>query len=760
MDTTKTDYRSLIPAENDPVAIRRRAIRGFKDDAARYSIAFGGISVIVSVVLIFFYLAYEVMPLFQSAHVEEMHEIQLQSDTSTSSTLYVGTEEYAEVGAKVNEDGMLRYFDMIDGSDRAIFNLDLDGATATAFATGRIDSDVHAMGLSDGRVTIFKKEYQLTFPDDKRYVTPSVSFPLGEVPIILDENGRSIKKLAIVNTEDDSWLMAALTDDDQVVFSQTTVEESLFGDGEAQTLYGQLPDMSSKPIDIAVSGDRRWIFVADHSGKLSMYDVSEPDDVSLYDSRQATRGEERITRLQILMGGISTLVGFSDGRVEQWFPARDSEGSIYFARIREFDAGDAPVVKILPERQRKGFITVDAKGQMGIHYTTSTRTLYRQDLNEVQFSNMAISPRSNRFLVLNEDGKLRSWGLHNEHPETSLSALWGKVWYESWNDPAYVWQSSAANQDFEPKLSLAPLAFGTFKAAFYAMAVAVPLAILGAIYTAYFMAPVMRQYVKPTVEIMEALPTVILGFLAGLWLAPFLEKHLVGVFIMMFMLPVGVLLFGYAWHKAPGFIRHSIPEEWHASLLVPVVAFFAWLSFALSTPIETMFFDGNMRSFITNDLGITYDQRNSIVIGFAMGFAVIPTIFSVTEDAIFGVPKHLSNGSLALGATKWQTLVKVVMPSASPGIFSAVMLGLGRGVGETMIVLMATGNTPIMEMNIFEGMRTLAANIAVEMPEAEVGSSHFRILFLSGLVLFFFTFVLNTLAEVVRQRLRKKYASL
>ncbi|MGB1558652.1 MAG: ABC transporter permease subunit, partial [Oceanococcaceae bacterium] len=149
-----------------------------------------------------------------------------------------------------------------------------------------------------------------------------------------------------------------------------------------------------------------------------------------------------------------------------------------------------------------------------------------------------------------------------------------------------------------------------------------------------------------------------------------------------------------------------------------------------------------------------------LVVGLAMGFAVIPTIFSIAEDAVFGVPKSLSQGSLALGATPWQTLTRVVLPTASPGIFSALMIGLGRAVGETMIVLMATGNTPIMDFNIFEGFRTLSANIAVEMPESEVGSTHFRILFLAGLVLFLFTFVFNTLAEVVRQRLRSKYSNL
>ena len=148
------------------------------------------------------------------------------------------------------------------------------------------------------------------------------------------------------------------------------------------------------------------------------------------------------------------------------------------------------------------------------------------------------------------------------------------------------------------------------------------------------------------------------------------------------------------------------------------------------------------------------------MVGMAIGFAVIPTIFSISEDAVFGVPRSLTMGSLALGATTWQTALRVVLLTASPGIFSAIMIGMGRAVGETMIVLMATGNTPIMDLNIFEGFRALSANIAVEMPEAEVASTHYRILFLAALVLFLVTFIVNTIAEVVRQRLREKYSSL
>lgn len=216
---------------------------------------------------------------------------------------------------------------------------------------------------------------------------------------------------------------------------------------------------------------------------------------------------------------------------------------------------------------------------------------------------------------------------------------------------------------------------------------------------------------------------------------------------------------GGLWALIPQPLRNRLPNGWHALVLMPVILVLIGLGVWISPTIEQTFFGGDMRLFLTEH-GIGYDQRNALVVGLAMGFAVIPTIFTIAEDAIFSVPKHLSDGSLALGATPWQTLIYVVLLTASPGIFSAIMMGLGRAVGETMIVLMATGNTPLMDWNILEGLRSLSATIAVELPESEVGSSHYRLLFLAALILFVFTFAVNALAEWVRQRLRDKYRAL
>ena len=210
----------------------------------------------------------------------------------------------------------------------------------------------------------------------------------------------------------------------------------------------------------------------------------------------------------------------------------------------------------------------------------------------------------------------------------------------------------------------------------------------------------------------------------------------------------------------PSSIRNRISDGWYGLVLMPVLIMLVWFTFIIAPGLESILFGGSLQDWMLRTFGIGYDQRNSLVVGIAMGLAVIPTIYSITEDAIFSVPRQLTNGSLALGATPWQTLTRVVLLTASPGIFSAVMIGFGRAVGETMIVLMATGNTPVMDFSVFEGMRTLSANIAVELPESEFNSTHYRILFLAALVLFGVTFIFNTAAEIVRQRLRVRYGSL
>jgi phosphate transport system permease protein len=259
---------------------------------------------------------------------------------------------------------------------------------------------------------------------------------------------------------------------------------------------------------------------------------------------------------------------------------------------------------------------------------------------------------------------------------------------------------------------------------------------------------------------MASLPSVVLGFLAGLWLAPRVEQALPGLLLMAFVLPLLVLLTGFLWHRMPIGFRGRFAAGSEALLFVVVLGLGIWLCFGLARPFERLVFSGDFKEWVLRVTGLGYDQRNAVVVGQAMGFAVIPIIFAIAEDAFSNVPRNLVAGSLALGADRWQTVTRVVLPTASPGIFSAIMIGFGRAIGETMIVLMATGNTPIIDWNPFNGFRTLSANIAVEIPEAPHGGSLYRTLFLAALLLFLMTFLVNTAAELVRQRLRERYSQL
>ncbi|MEM8769780.1 MAG: ABC transporter permease subunit, partial [Pseudomonadota bacterium] len=451
------------------------------------------------------------------------------------------------------------------------------------------------------------------------------------------------------------------------------------------------------------------------------------------------------------------LIADNGQRITQWFA---TGAGPRLEEIRSFELSDN-VRSIVPEPRRKGFLTLDESYTLTLLHSTTSRALASRKLTQPLAAGplLALSPRADVFLAATGPDEVLSFRLSNEHPEVSFSALFGRVWYEGYSEPVHSWQSSSADNDFEPKFSLTPLLFGTLKAAFYAMLFAVPIAVLGALYTAYAMAPAMRSFVKPTVEIMAALPTVILGFLAGLWLAPIVEANLAGIGLAVLLLPLVIVMISVFVTQLPSAYQARL-QGWYGLLMVPMVLLTVSAALTLGPPLEQALFAGDLPEWLDVHLGLPYDQRNALVVGVAMGFAVIPTVFAIAEDAIHGVPRHLVNGSLALGATRWQTLSRVVMVTASPGIFSALMIGTGRAVGETMIVLMATGNTPIMDLNLFEGMRTFAANIAIELPESEVGGSHYRILFLAAFVLFLLTFLFNTIAELVRQRLRDRYGAL
>jgi len=720
---------------------QRDRVRQLKDTLARYAVTVGGIGILFALGLIFFYLVMMVLPIFTATTIEPKNAVPLPL---SAPPVAMSVDSYGEHAFVLQSSGELGFVDLQQSSS-ALQPEFQPASKPMAFAQMPASDGWMAMADENGQVSAILPEYAIAFTEQGKTVTPRVR-QFRSQGVQLEPSGQAITQLAFAIGEQ------------RAAFVGSNAKHELFSYVERggriwRTVFAApITDL----IDLTMTPDGRYLYLLTPSDLIvaferdGRYEVREVIDVTQGDPHA------QAFSIELLSGAQSLLIQHKNNRVTQWFDVVE-QGQRTLTYIRAF-ALEQPSPMLLPDYYRKGFYAFSPSGEVASYHTTSDERSFSQPLL-TQLPKVAAISSNEKQLMVYSDGILKRFVVNNPHPEVSFSSLWRSVWYEGYPEPQFVWQSTSASDDFEAKFSLVPIAFGTIKAALFAMIFAVPIAVLAAVYTAYFMSAPMRRVVKPAIEIMEALPTVIIGFLAGLWLAPIVENHLPAVLGLVVLLPLSTIIVAWLWHRIPSVWLEKVPNGWHGLILLPVLVFVSVLAIRYSMDIEQAWFGGDMRVYLAQ-IGIDYDQRNAMVVGIAMGFAVIPTIFTIAEDAIFSVPKHLSDGSLALGATQWQTLTHVVLLTASPGIFSAIMMGLGRAVGETMIVLMATGNTPVMDWNLFEGMRSLAATIAIEMPESEVASSHYRLLFLAALILFVFTFLVNSLAEWVRQRLRDKYRAL
>lgn len=708
-----------------------------------------GVGIIAGLMLICFYLLAVIAPIFTSVTVEPLSQY---SVSYSHATLAIGSDEQGKMAYRIDDTGQVQFIDLVS---KALVSKKQIIENPTAFTSTIESQDWFAFGDSQGRVQFAQIGFQTNYSKGERQLIPLVEdFP--PFPSIqVDENKQLLTQLALSLTATEGVILATTQDDRLLGVELDSVVNQMTGESVWKAIPIEFEQSGLDKIDALLS-----MVITPNNDFLYLLYQHELQVWKLKDHKAHLREsivlKESAQKLTLLSGANSVLVQFDNGSLSQWFDTINNEKRT-LTPVRTFNF-DAPIVQLSPEVYRKGVSVIDEKGNLSLIHTTTEKKLYSQQLFTDNVLAVTQPPNAEKLIVLTKQG-WECFQVTNPHPEVSVQSVFGKIWYEGYPEPAYIWQSTAANDDFESKFSLMPLAFGTLKAAFYALIFAGPIAIGSAIYTAYFMSSNVRRYVKPTIEIMEALPTVIIGLLAGIWLAPIVENNLVAVFNLFVLFPLSMMIIAFVWHILPAHIMRRLPRGQHAILLIPALLGIGYLTFNYGYLIESWLFNGDLRHYL-GDKGVGYDQRNALVVGIAMGAAIIPTIYTIAEDAIFSVPKHLSEGSLALGATQWQTLTNVVLLTASPGIFSAVMMGLGRAVGETMIVLMATGNTPLMDGNILEGMRTLAANIAIEMPESEMGSTHFRMLFLAAFLLFVFTFFVNSLAEWIRQGLREKYRSL
>ncbi|MEZ5991636.1 MAG: ABC transporter permease subunit [Planctomycetota bacterium] len=634
----------------------------------------------------------------------------------------------------------------------------------------------------------------------------------------------------------------------------------------------------------------------------------------------ASSAPMELTAVDYLLGDQTVMFGDSRGGLQGWFavPSENENAPKRLTRVRVHNPSGNAIMKIVPSPITKSFIAMDAEGSGRAINNTGSREFVNFDLEEGIEAGV-FARKGDGIIVVTDNGEVHNWWLDAPHSDTSFTAMFGKVWYEDFEKPEYIWQTTSGTDDAEPKISLVPLISGTLKGALYALLFSVPLAVLAAIYTSEFMHRNLRTVFKPTMEVMASLPSVVLGFLAALYFAPKAAILMPTILTALFVIPGLFMAFGWLWQRCPpsfigrfghrsstlllfvllgsgiflsnmigpraevflfpaieganpalvdattfdavdaetatalstGDFRswtdggrelpratevegHVLPKGWwipggHNLLLVlmaipltlltglgvkramalkpkregkgpienlrdklegeykgglravAVDAVFSLgfalmllgigflLSLAITPIIEYLFFSydhptagrvADFRRWITGPDGWKYEQSNSVIVGFAMGFAVIPIIYTIAEDALNTVPNQLRAASLACGASRWQTTMRVVMPAAIAGIFSGIVIGLGRALGETMIVVMAAGGTPVTDMQPLSGFRSLSAAIAIEMPEAPHGGTLYRTLFLAGFLLFCMTFVINTLAEAVRIRLRRKLSRL
>ncbi len=665
-------------------------------------------------------------------------------------------------------------------------------------------------------------------------------------------------------TSGETGAAVAVTSDRQVHVVREAVTTTLLGAVErawtaAPPVEGA-PAPPEEPFAALVDEEVRAAWVLGRRGGFLRIDLTvDPPRARetglLLDEPDASR----LTAAAFVLGDRSLVACDDRGGASVWslvpVPGAASGDGRETRRIHRFPEFSSAVVALATGSTRRTVYFGHADGAVTAAYVTNERVLARVAAFDAgPIAALAAPSKDDGLLVVGPESEARSFDFDCPHPEASLGALFSKVHYEGYLEPSYLYQSTSGTDEAETKLSLVPLLFGTLKGTFYALLFALPLALLAALYTSQFMHPRVRAFVKPSVEVMASLPSVVLGFLAALVIAPFVAGVLPGLFLGVLAVPVVGSVAGVLWHAAPLGLRRRVGSGARLTLALALVAgtvtlawrsngaiqralfsgpsnsagdFQAWcragpgsgsgvpilvvglfllgacvgplvvprflrldaprgvgardrlgvvgrgvlkavayavapgiLLAALAVPLEGLLFGGDFRRFLLGPDGEIVEQLNCLVLGIAMGFAVIPIVYTITEDALSSIPESLRSASLACGASPWQTALRVVVPAAVPGIFSAVMIGLGRAVGETMIVLMATGGTAIMDVSPFNGFRSLSANIATEMPEAPQGGTLYRVLFLAGLLLFALTFVVNTLAEIVRIRFRRRFKGL
>lgn len=712
-----------------------------------------GIGIIAAVMCLLLYIVYEVFPLSKNAEATQTNTIQLSSKNMLSFAL----DEWSNTPTTIDSE-KITFHDVKDGRVLQEIELrdflDLEESELISACTYNQAKQQFVAGSSKGRFFIINLNYS-RIEKDSQWVT--ITEPSVDGPFEFNHSG-VIKKISY-GAQDEQKLCAALIETTeglklQVAYLSQSMD--LFGNAgelEIEESFGLKYPGTLKNLLVSNQADR--ITLSNTQGELSIYKCLGEEPELL---QNKSLGAVENALIAPILGDQSLVTVDVNGKLIglSYYKENPRTPLLFHETKHEFEA--LPVGKeyhYSGSVRNKSFLISSDKHLRMYNFTTEQKRWEYNSESTIKAIN--ISSKYDNIFLLDGEAKLHQFALNDPHPEASWKTFFEKIHYEGAPEEEYKWESTGGTDEAEMKLSMLPLIYGTLKATFYAMLFAMPLALIAALYTSQFLHPNLKKVVKPLMEIMASLPSVIIGFFGAIWLAPRLENTFPSVIMVFITVPLVTLIFGTLQSKLKiGSVAKS--KDGHEFIwLVPVLVISAIIGWKLGPAFENLVFDGSFKAWWNNEAHLKYESKNAVVVGFSMGFAVIPIIFTIAEDALSNVPKNLTSASLALGASRWQTAIKVVLPTASAGIFSACMIGLGRAVGETMIVLFCCGGTPIMEANPFSGMRTLAVNLATELPEAPKDGTLFRALFLGALLLFLMTFIINTAAEIMRQRLRKKY---
>jgi phosphate transport system permease protein len=768
--------------EDNDYSISAKTI--FIDKSMSIIIRLGGIGIIAAILLILFYIVSQVLPLTTGASVSLNRSYTLPDIEYN----HIALDEWALKPTLVSKDGL--YIVSLENNGE-IERKKFDLVDFTVEATGYSPENYTVTLGGSGKVKIVKLLYKKEFLDEideqgKQKSLINLNIEELDAITLADKNTKFLH-LGYGKSEEEEALAGTYEKDGKYYVGIVTLKQAvdILGEPSGELEIGNANEfkLPSKPTHFEVSNQANTILVATESGKVICF---RKEDGKFKEIQTFFPFKEKIKSMDFIFGCATAIFTSESGQIKGYSIFKKSnEHPLMFGLTK---TGYQPMSQgaefFARSFKNKAFITGHGK-QIYLMYNTSEAINWQNELN-FEVKDAVISKKYQKILLTDNNAKLHVYDLDDPHPEASLKAYFGEIWYEDQNKPEYTWESTGATEEAEKKLSMLPLIFGTIKATFYTMLFAVPIALMAAFFTSQFTRPGINSTIKPVMEIMASLPSVVIGFIAVLWLAPIVFDMFASIFLMVILIPIMAISFGILWNKLPQKRRILCKPGYEFIFLMPVILITAWFCWKFGSVFESYVFayqpdvkghpgmfkmwymqlsgecdfdisQGNFALWWQQVSGLSYEQKNSLIVGFAMGFAVIPIIFTIAEDALSNVPKGLTSASMALGATRWQTAWKVVLPTAFPGIFSAIMVGLGRAVGETMIVLCAAGGIGVMEWNSFNGMRTLSMNLATELPEAPYEGTLYRTLFLGALLLFVMTFIVNTVAEIIRQKIRNKY---